>query len=372
MAKRKKAKSKKRKVKSKSKAIDLTLRLNVELASSHQISEGRPRQRVKRIRSRKRQNLRQMRNGMGGLTPANLKQPSFFGNTALLTNAAMAAMNNKAYATERQLLDMKAEVSAQQQGGRQITDSTQQTIQALQNELAVTRALGQAAHQHGQKQVADTQAQGRAQQAEDLMGLTRAEVTKRIASIVEVPVSQLKIPTLTARRRKELTDLIQSNNASELQQFVVQSSTGGTPVGEKTTPDEPSSSSLPEFADVPSFGDESNVSNVASRVFYTNPASEISDDSDSDEQNEETLLDRSDRVLGSLDEHYGTLDQSEVTVNPRRIGGKIQQHVRHAVEANEFSTPANRRATPRPHQVPASQAEETYDDTDSDDDDQLE
>ena len=365
MSKRKKAKSKKRKVKSKSKAIDLTLRLNVEL------EQGRPRGRVKRIRSRKRQNLRQMRNGMGGLTPANLKQPSFFGNTALLTNAAMAAMNNKAYATERQLLDMKAEVSAQQQGGRQITDSTQQTIQALQNELAVTRALGQAAHQHGQKQVADTQAQGRAQQAEDLMGLTRAEVTKRIASIVEVPVSQLKIPTLTARRRKELTDLIQSNNASELQQFVVQSSTGGTPVGEKTTPDEP-----PEFADVPSFGDESNVSNVASRVFYTNPASEISDDSDSDEQNEETILDRSDRVLGSLDEHYGPLDQSEVTVNPRlrgqRIGGKIQQHVRHAVEANEFSTPANRRATPRPHQVPASQAEETYDDTDSDDDDQLE
>jgi hypothetical protein len=55
-----------------------------------------------------------------------------------------------------------------------------------------------------------------------------------------------------------------------------------------------------------------------------------------------------------------------------QIGGKIQQHVRHAVEANEFSTPANRRATPRPHQVPASQAEETYDDTDSDDDDQLE
>ena len=354
MAKRKKAKSKKRKVKSKSKAIDLTLRLNVEL------EQGRPRGRVKRIRSRKRQNLRQMRNGMGGLTPANLKQASFFGNTALLTNAAMAAMNNKAYATERQLLDMKAEVSAQQQGGRQIADSTQQTIQALQNELAVTRALGQAAHQHGQKQVADTQAQGRAQQAEDLMGLTRAEVTKRIASIVEVPVSQLKIPTLTARRRKELTDLIQSNNASELQQFVVQSSTA--------TPAEPS-----EFADVPSFGDESNVSNVASRVFYTNPASEISDDSDSDEQNEETILDRSDRVLGSLDEHYGPLDQSEVTVNPRlrgqRIGGKIQQHVRHAVEANEFSTPANRRATPRPHQV---DDEETYEDSDSDDDDQLE
>ena len=103
MAKRKKAKSKKRKVKSKSKAIDLTLRLNVEL------EQGRPRERVKRIRSRKRQNLRQMRNGMGGLTPANLKQPSFFGNTALLTNAAMAAMNNKAYATERQLLD-KGEV----------------------------------------------------------------------------------------------------------------------------------------------------------------------------------------------------------------------------------------------------------------------
>ena len=75
---------KKRKSKSKSKAIDLTLRLNVEL------QQGPSKARVKRIGSRKRPNLRTMRNGMGGLTPANLKQPSFFGNTNLLTNAAMA------------------------------------------------------------------------------------------------------------------------------------------------------------------------------------------------------------------------------------------------------------------------------------------
>eukprot|EP01048_Picozoa_sp_COSAG05_P022178 COSAG05_NODE_4339_length_1559_cov_9.341096_2_plen_233_part_00 len=99
----------KRKVNSKSKAIDLTLRLNVELEQGLGFAK---RERVKRIRSRKRQNLRQMRNGMGGLTPANLKQPSFFGNTALLTNAAMAAMNNKAYALERQMLDNQSEAKA--------------------------------------------------------------------------------------------------------------------------------------------------------------------------------------------------------------------------------------------------------------------
>ena len=81
-------------------------------------------QRRKSIKPRKRPNLRTMRNGMGGLTAANLKQPSFFGNTALLTNSAMAAMNNKAYSIERQLLDYTAEARAQLDVGRDVSQRT--------------------------------------------------------------------------------------------------------------------------------------------------------------------------------------------------------------------------------------------------------
>ena len=96
--------------------IDVTLKLNVEVGQSRATDR-----KSKVIRSRKRTNLRTMRNGMGGLTAANLKQPSFFGNTALLTNSAMAAMNNKAYALERQMLDQKAESQAQIAAGRDVT-----------------------------------------------------------------------------------------------------------------------------------------------------------------------------------------------------------------------------------------------------------
>ena len=94
---RKKTKSKKAKS---TKTIDLTLRLNVEL--EHE--KARPK-RVKRIKNRKRQNLREMRRGMGGTLQQKMSAPNFFGNTAMLSNAAMSAMNNKSYALERQIRD---------------------------------------------------------------------------------------------------------------------------------------------------------------------------------------------------------------------------------------------------------------------------
>ena len=134
--------------------IDVTLKLNVEVGQSRATDR-----KSKVIRSRKRTNLRTMRNGMGGLTAANLKQPSFFGNTALLTNSAMAAMNNKAYALERQMLDQKAESQAQIAAGRDVNPQSQALIEGLQREVTLTRALGQAAHQHGQQQVGDRQQQ---------------------------------------------------------------------------------------------------------------------------------------------------------------------------------------------------------------------
>ena len=97
-----------------SKTADLTLKLSVEVVPA----------RRKSIKPRKRPNLRTMRNGMGGLTSANLRLPSFFGNTALLTNSAMAAMNNKAYSIERQLLDYTAEARAQLDVGRDVSQRT--------------------------------------------------------------------------------------------------------------------------------------------------------------------------------------------------------------------------------------------------------
>ena len=207
MSKRKKSKSTK-----KGKTIDLTLRLNLELEQGKTTA----RERVKRIRSRKRPNLRKMRNGMGGLTAANLKQPNFFGNTALLTNAAMAAMNNKAYATERQLLDMQSEMRAQQQSGRQIADSTQQTIQALQNELALTRGMGQAAVAYGRQEVASTEARGKSQQVVDLKDMKRGAILKRISALVGVNESQLNLRALKGTYKDRVIGLIQAEDRDGL------------------------------------------------------------------------------------------------------------------------------------------------------------
>ena len=116
-----------------SKTAQLTLKLNVEVVPA----------RRKSIKPRKRPNLRTMRNGMGGLTPANLRLPSFYGNTALLTNSAMAAMNNKAYSIERQLLDYTAEARAQLDVGRDVSQRTQAQIDDLQRDLEMTRAMAQ-------------------------------------------------------------------------------------------------------------------------------------------------------------------------------------------------------------------------------------
>ena len=106
---RKKARGKKKKKVS----VDVTLRLNVELEQD----KARPK-RVKRITSRRRPNLREMRQGMGGTLQQQMSAPNFFGNTAMLSNAAMSAMNNKSYALERQIRDNQSEIKAFIQAGR--------------------------------------------------------------------------------------------------------------------------------------------------------------------------------------------------------------------------------------------------------------
>jgi hypothetical protein len=125
--------TKKKKGKKKTKTIKKTLNLKINLEV-----DQRPARR-KRIVSRRRPNLRELRRSMGGLTPANLKDPSFFGNTALLSNAAMAAMNNKAYALERQMLDSAAELNARVRAGDQTVGQLQEQVNDQQQELDYTR-----------------------------------------------------------------------------------------------------------------------------------------------------------------------------------------------------------------------------------------
>ena len=90
------------------KMVDLTLRLNVE------VEQGKPQriqQRVKRITSRKRQNLREMRRGMmtqaqaiaqaGGKQQPLFASPSFYGNVKMLNNAALNQFQNQRYSLEQ-------------------------------------------------------------------------------------------------------------------------------------------------------------------------------------------------------------------------------------------------------------------------------
>ena len=96
---KKKGKGKK---KGKKQTIDLTLRLNVALGVEQGKGKQKPRkERVKRITSRKRQNLREMRRGM--LTQAQASgggqsvfaNPAFYGNVKMLTDSAMNQFQNQ-------------------------------------------------------------------------------------------------------------------------------------------------------------------------------------------------------------------------------------------------------------------------------------
>ena len=134
------AKAKKKKGKGKKKqTIDLTLRLNVELEQAKQ----KPRkERVKRITSRKRQNLREMRRGMLTQSQASgggqsvFANPAFYGNVKMLTDSAMNQFQNQRYSLEQQVRESSAEQKAMLAAGR--ADAAQQAAQAL---AAQTRQL---------------------------------------------------------------------------------------------------------------------------------------------------------------------------------------------------------------------------------------
>jgi hypothetical protein len=137
--------------------VDVDIDVNVRTRVRQQPQR---RERVRRINNRRRPNLREMRRGMGGLTAANLRQPSFFGNTAMLSNAAMAQINNQKYETERRLFTHEAELKAiqnaparsQQQQAPQIA-ALQKQIAGLQEQQQQQNAMFQGQFQQYQKQV---------------------------------------------------------------------------------------------------------------------------------------------------------------------------------------------------------------------------
>ena len=121
---KKKGKGKK---KGKKQTIDLTLRMNVELQQGKQ----QPRkERVKRITSRKRQNLREMRQSLPGAGgPQAFANPAFYGNVKMLNNAALNQFQNQRYSLEQQVRESSAEQKALLAAGR--ADAAQQAAQAL-------------------------------------------------------------------------------------------------------------------------------------------------------------------------------------------------------------------------------------------------
>ena len=134
------AQKKKKKGKQQQKEVSVNLKIRLELEKQAQ----KPK-RVKRIVSRRRPNLREMRRGMGGSLGQQMSSSNFFGNTAMLSNAAMAAMNNKSYALERQIRDNQAEIKAFINAGRgddARIQQLQQQNQTLLGDLEVTQRQG--------------------------------------------------------------------------------------------------------------------------------------------------------------------------------------------------------------------------------------
>ena len=182
MASAKQKKRKKGKKKKRAQTIDLTLRLNVQVEQGKKRAQPR-RERVKYIRSRKRQNLREMRQSLPGAGgPQAFSNPAFYGNVKMLTDSAMNQFQNKRYAIENQLRESAAEQKALQLAGRQEAAQHQgNEVAALQAQLNETIKMftGVVAHQAGEqgqlKGVAQEKDQAAIEKAERDDALARVE-----------------------------------------------------------------------------------------------------------------------------------------------------------------------------------------------------
>ena len=121
-------KRKQKKKQTKKQTVDLTLRLNVELDAGKRQQQPR-RERVRRITSRKRANLREMRRAMPMAGAQSFGNPAFYGNVKLLTNSAMNQFQNQRYSLEQQVRESAAEQRAMLAAGR--AKAAQQAAEAL-------------------------------------------------------------------------------------------------------------------------------------------------------------------------------------------------------------------------------------------------
>ena len=120
-------KRKQKKKAAKKQTVDLTLRLNVELDTGKKQQPRR--ERVRRITSRKRANLREMRRAMPMAGAQSFGNPAFYGNVKLLSNSAMNQFQNQRYSLEQQVRESSAEQRAMLAAGR--AKAAQQAAEAL-------------------------------------------------------------------------------------------------------------------------------------------------------------------------------------------------------------------------------------------------
>jgi len=153
-----KRKSKKKRAKKKQ-TIDLTLTIkNVSVELEQQKKKAQPRRaRVKRITSRKRMNLREMRQSLPGAGgPQAFANPAFFGNVKQLNDSALNQFQNQRYSLEQQLRDSSAEQKALLAAGK--VQAAQQLADALTTQAKQLTDLQQKFGFQSQQQIAQISA----------------------------------------------------------------------------------------------------------------------------------------------------------------------------------------------------------------------
>ena len=141
----------------KNQTIDLTLRVNVALGVEQKKKAQPRKQRVKRITSRKRMNLREMRQSMPGAGgPQAFANPAFYGNVKQLNDSALNQFQNQRYSLEQQLRDSSAEQKALLAAGK--VQAAQQLADALTTQAKQLTDLQQKFGFQSQQQIAQISA----------------------------------------------------------------------------------------------------------------------------------------------------------------------------------------------------------------------
>ena len=207
-----KKKQKNRKAQKKKQTIDLTLRLNIEL---EQQKKAQPRKaRVKRITSRKRMNLREMRQSMPGAGgPQAFANPAFYGNVKQLNDSALNQFQNQRYSLEQQLRDSSAEQKALLAAGK--VQAAQQLADALTTQA---KQLTDLQHKFGfqsQQQIAQISAAAgaehqkakTAEQQIEQAAIDEGERQSRMSKVEQLTDTELKerISALPAFARQDFS-----------------------------------------------------------------------------------------------------------------------------------------------------------------------